>query len=33
VRWTTFDRDGHFGPLEEPNLVLEDVRAAFRRYR
>jgi pimeloyl-ACP methyl ester carboxylesterase len=33
VRWTIFDRGGHFGPLEEPDLVLADLRATFRQYR
>jgi microsomal epoxide hydrolase len=33
VRWTRFDRGGHFGPLEEPDLLVADLRAAFRDYR
>jgi microsomal epoxide hydrolase len=33
VRWTVFDRGGHFGPLEEPDLVVADLRAAFRGHR
>ncbi|MCS7482645.1 epoxide hydrolase family protein [Umezawaea endophytica] len=30
VRWTEFDRGGHFAALEEPDLLVEDVRAFFR---
>ncbi|WP_119730865.1 epoxide hydrolase family protein [Thermomonospora amylolytica] len=33
VRWTEFDRGGHFGALEEPDLLIDDLRAAFRTYR
>jgi microsomal epoxide hydrolase len=32
VRWTNFDRGGHFAPLEEPDLVLADLRESFRPY-
>jgi microsomal epoxide hydrolase len=33
VRWTHFDRGGHFASLEEPDLVLADLRESFRPYR
>ena len=33
VRWTRFDRGGHFASLEEPDLVLADLRTSFRPYR
>jgi epoxide hydrolase len=33
VRWTTMPRGGHFAALEEPELLLEDVRAFFRDLR
>jgi epoxide hydrolase len=33
VRWTEFDRGGHFAALEEPDLLLGDLRASFRDYR
>jgi microsomal epoxide hydrolase len=33
VRWTTYERGGHFASLEVPDLVLADVRAAFRPFR
>jgi epoxide hydrolase len=33
VRWTEFDRGGHFAALEEPDLLLDDVRAFFRDLR
>ena len=30
VHWTEFDRGGHFAALEEPDLLIADVRAFFR---
>jgi pimeloyl-ACP methyl ester carboxylesterase len=30
VRWTEFDRGGHFAAMEEPDLVIDDARAFFR---
>jgi microsomal epoxide hydrolase len=33
VRWTMMPRGGHFAALEEPELLLEDVRAFFRDLR
>ena len=33
VQWTEFDRGGHFAAMEEPDLVLGDVRTFFRRFR
>jgi pimeloyl-ACP methyl ester carboxylesterase len=32
-RWSAFDRGGHFAALEEPELLIEDVRAFFRPLR
>jgi pimeloyl-ACP methyl ester carboxylesterase len=32
-RWTDMPSGGHFPALEEPNLLVEDLRASFRRYR
>jgi len=32
-RWTEMPRGGHFAALEEPDLLLEDVRAFFRSFR
>jgi epoxide hydrolase len=32
-RWTEFDRGGHFAALEEPDLLIEDIRAFFRLMR
>ncbi|PSL58158.1 hypothetical protein B0I31_101374 [Saccharothrix carnea] len=29
VRWTEFDRGGHFAAMEQPGLLAEDVRAFF----
>jgi hypothetical protein len=33
VHWTEFDRGGHFAPSEEPELLVEDLRAFFRPLR
>jgi pimeloyl-ACP methyl ester carboxylesterase len=33
VRWTEFDRGGHFAAMEQPNLLTADVRAFFRELR
>jgi pimeloyl-ACP methyl ester carboxylesterase len=33
VRWTMMPRGGHFAALEEPDLLLDDVRAFFRDLR
>jgi len=33
VRWTTFDRGGHFAALEAPDFLVADVRAFFRDRR
>ncbi len=33
VRWSRMDRGGHFAPAEEPQLVVEDLRAFFRPFR
>ena len=33
VQWTEMPRGGHFAALEEPQLLAEDVRRFFRRFR
>ncbi len=33
VRWTEFQKGGHFAAMERPNELLEDVRAFFRTIR
>ncbi|MFG2435699.1 epoxide hydrolase family protein [Streptomyces sp. NPDC048508] len=33
VRWTEFDRGGHFAAMEEPDLLVADLRAFFRALR
>ena len=33
VHWSEFDRGGHFAALEAPDLLVEDVRTFFRRFR
>lgn len=32
-RWTEMPRGGHFAAMEEPGLLLEDIRAFFRELR
>jgi pimeloyl-ACP methyl ester carboxylesterase len=32
-RWTQMPRGGHFAALEEPELLVEDLRAFFRSLR
>ncbi|HEY3376239.1 MAG TPA: epoxide hydrolase, partial [Armatimonadota bacterium] len=32
-RWTEMPRGGHFAALEEPELLVEDLRAFFRPFR
>ncbi|HEY3418509.1 MAG TPA: epoxide hydrolase [Armatimonadota bacterium] len=32
-RWTEMPRGGHFAALEEPELLVEDIRAFFRPFR
>ena len=32
-RWTEMTKGGHFAALEEPQLLAEEVRAFFRRFR
>jgi pimeloyl-ACP methyl ester carboxylesterase len=33
TRWTEMPRGGHFAALEEPELLVEDIRAFFRTVR
>lgn len=33
VHWTEFDRGGHFAAMEVPELLTEDLRSFFRRFR
>jgi len=33
TRWTEFDRGGHFAAVEEPELLVDDIRAFFRELR
>ena len=33
THWTEFDRGGHFGALEQPELLVEDIRKFFRTLR
>jgi pimeloyl-ACP methyl ester carboxylesterase len=32
-RWTIMPSGGHFAPMEEPELLLKDIRAFFRPLR
>ena len=33
VRWTVMDAGGHFAPSEQPQALVDDVRAMFRDFR
>jgi hypothetical protein len=33
VHWSEFGRGGHFAAMEEPDLLVGDVRAFFRTLR
>jgi microsomal epoxide hydrolase len=33
VHWSEFDRGGHFAAMEEPDLLVADVREFFRPLR
>jgi len=33
TRWTDVERGGHFAALEEPDLLVADIRAFFRTVR
>ena len=33
VHWTEFDRGGHFAAMEQPGLLVDDIRAFFRQLR
>ena len=33
VRYTRFDRGGHFAALEEPDLLVDDIKAFFEELR
>ncbi len=33
VHWSEFDRGGHFAAMEQPELLVGDVRGFFRRFR
>jgi epoxide hydrolase len=33
VRWTEYDRGGHFAAMEQPDLLVADVREFFRSLR
>ncbi|MET7360344.1 epoxide hydrolase family protein [Streptomyces sp. NPDC005562] len=33
VQWTTYDRGGHFAAMEQPDLLVSDIRRFFRALR
>lgn len=33
VHWTDMPRGGHFAAMEQPELLVEDIRSFFRRWR
>ncbi len=32
-RWNVIERGGHFAPMEQPELLVDDIRAFFRTLR
>jgi pimeloyl-ACP methyl ester carboxylesterase len=33
IHWTEMPKGGHFAALEQPTLLVDDVRAFFRKVR
>jgi pimeloyl-ACP methyl ester carboxylesterase len=33
IQWTEFDRGGHFAAMEEPDVLVADIRTFFRKLR
>jgi epoxide hydrolase len=33
VHWSQFDRGGHFATMDAPDLLIDDLRTFFRRFR
>jgi len=33
IRWSTFDRGGHFAAHKVPELLVDDIQAFFRKVR
>ncbi|WP_412544272.1 epoxide hydrolase [Longispora sp. K20-0274] len=33
VRWTSYDRGGHFAAMEQPEVLVDDIRSFFRTLR
>ena len=33
TRWVDVDRGGHFAALEEPSILVDDIREFFRALR
>ena len=33
TRWTDVERGGHFAALDEPDILVADIRAFFRTLR
>ena len=33
VHWSEFDRGGHFAAMEQPELLVDDIRKFFRKFR
>ena len=32
-RWNVIERGGHFAPMEQPEVLVDDIRAFFRTLR
>ena len=33
VRWTEMPKGGHFAAMEEPEMLVDDIRGFFRQFR
>jgi hypothetical protein len=33
VQWTQYERGGHFAAMEQPELLVGDIRTFFRKLR
>ena len=31
--WNTFKNGGHFAPMEQPKIIIDEIRKFFREYR
>ena len=31
--WNTFKNGGHFAPMEQPKIIIDEIRKFFKEYR